>query len=213
MLTKLTTNNLVKGTRIISMNEADIRRQIIHSFFIFFAERGYREIVLPSVERSEVYSNKMGQEILGQMYSVGNSDENLVLRPEGTATCQLMAQKSKFDKDIRVMYETRCWRREDTRKGRYNEFTQIGVEILNPSKDYLADLMNDAIEFLKLYLPAKDIEVNVNAKRGLAYYTGDGFEIRYATLGKESQILGGGRYNEGVGFAIGLDRLTLAVME
>ena len=210
MLNKVTTDSLVKGTRIISFEEADVRRMIIHAFFIFFAERGYREVVLPSIERSSIYVDKAGQEILGQMYSV---ESDLCLRPEGTATCQFIAQKSKFDKDIKLMYECRCWRKEDTRKGRYNEFTQLGIEVLNPSKDYLVDMMHDAIEFLKTFLPAKDIELNVNAKRGLAYYTGDGFEIKYAPLGKESQILGGGRYNEGVGFAIGLDRLVIAIME
>jgi histidyl-tRNA synthetase len=46
-------------------------------------------------------------------------------------------------------------------------------------------------------------------KRGLAYYTEEGFEISCPALGSQKQVLGGGRYAEGIGFAIGIDRLML----
>jgi len=47
-------------------------------------------------------------------------------------------------------------------------------------------------------------------KRGLAYYTQDGFEITSPRLGAQQQLLGGGGYDRGIGFAIGVDRLVLA---
>ena len=37
----------------------------------------------------------------------------------------------------------------------------------------------------------------------------DGFEISIPSLGAQKQILGGGKYKEGIGFAIGFDRLML----
>ena len=43
------------------------------------------------------------------------------------------------------------------------------------------------------------------------YYIGDGFEIFVENLGSQKQVLGGGRYNEGIGFAIGFDRLMLCL--
>jgi histidyl-tRNA synthetase len=52
---------------------------------------------------------------------------------------------------------------------------------------------------------------DANVKRGLGYYVEDGFEARSAQLGAQQQIAGGGRYAEGVGWAIGLDRLLLAL--
>jgi histidyl-tRNA synthetase len=48
-------------------------------------------------------------------------------------------------------------------------------------------------------------------KRGLGYYIEDGFEARSPQLGAQQQIAGGGRYAEGIGWAIGLDRLLLAL--
>lgn len=54
-------------------------------------------------------------------------------------------------------------------------------------------------------------EVNKNAKRGLDYYkNGRGFEIICESLGSSKQVCGGGEYDGGVGFAIGIDRLLLA---
>lgn len=50
-----------------------------------------------------------------------------------------------------------------------------------------------------------------NVRRGLGYYTEAGFEARCERLGAQKQIAGGGRYAEGIGWAIGLDRLLLAL--
>jgi len=58
--------------------------------------------------------------------------------------------------------------------------------------------------------------------RGLDYYTKTAFEIQYAPLGAQSAICGGGRYDglveeiggisvPGIGFAVGLERLLLAL--
>jgi histidyl-tRNA synthetase len=48
-------------------------------------------------------------------------------------------------------------------------------------------------------------EVRTGVKRGLGYYVEDGFEV----WAKDLQIAGGGRYPEGIGWAIGIDRLLL----
>ena len=39
--------------------------------------------------------------------------------------------------------------------------------------------------------------------------TEDGFEIDCDKLGAQSQVVGGGAYKNGIGFAIGFDRLML----
>jgi len=56
-----------------------------------------------------------------------------------------------------------------------------------------------------------DYELDREVKRGLAYYVEDGFEAKCSKLGAQKQIAGGGRYAEGIGWAIGLDRLLLAL--
>jgi len=173
-------------------------------------EAGFAEIVLPSIQPAALYVEKAGPEILSQMYEFPDKKgRQLCLQPEGTAVCQLMARTDwRQEKDLRVWYETRCWRYERPQAGRYREFTQFGVEILNPTKDYGQELL--ALGEAMVGSFTEEYQVAGTAKRGLAYYVGDGFEISCPQLGAQKQILGGGTYAEGIGFAIGVDRLMLA---
>jgi histidyl-tRNA synthetase len=68
------------------------------------------------------------------------------------------------------------------------------------------DLLRRALDATKVtYVLDREV------KRGLGYYIEDGFEARAPQLGAQQQIAGGGRYAEGIGWAIGLDRLLLAL--
>jgi histidyl-tRNA synthetase len=52
-------------------------------------------------------------------------------------------------------------------------------------------------------------QLKQGVKRGLNYYVEGGFEAEVATLGAQKQVAGGGRYAEGIGWAIRIDRLLL----
>lgn len=82
----------------------------------------------------------------------------------------------------------------------------------------------DHFEGLKAMLTAAGISFILNPRlvRGLDYYTKTAFEIQYAPLGAQSAVCGGGRYDglvaqcggpqtPGIGFAVGLERLLLAL--
>src|SRR5450755_3226716 len=69
-----------------------------------------------------------------------------------------------------------------------------------------------------------DFHLNDRLVRGLDYYTRTAFEFTHGALGAQNAILGGGRYDglseslggpqaPGIGFAIGEDRLILALQE
>jgi histidyl-tRNA synthetase len=69
-----------------------------------------------------------------------------------------------------------------------------------------------------------EFELNDRLVRGLDYYTRTAFEFTHGALGAQNAILGGGRYDglsesiggpsaPGIGFAIGEDRLVLALKE
>jgi histidyl-tRNA synthetase len=136
----------------------------------------------------------------------------LCLRPEGTATCQLLARGPlSRSRDVQLWYETRCWRYESPQAGRYREFTQFGIEVLNPRRDWREDLLALASRMVERFDP--ECVVSAQVTRGLAYYTEDGFEVLSPRLGAQKQVLGGGRYAEGIGFAVGVDRLALAAAE
>ena len=173
--------------------------------------KGFDEIILPSLEKSEIYVDKAGPEILNQMYTFTDKGEReLCLRPEGTATVQLLADKYwKTQKNVKMWYFERCWRYERPQAGRYREFFQFGIEWINPKEPEVARL--ELIELAKELVSLKTTEfvVNDSAKRGLSYYTGDGFEIAVESLGAQKQVVGGGTYKQGIGFAIGFDRLML----
>lgn len=219
MFNEIKLEDSVRGTRIISGDLAKKRRKIINNCISIVENNGFNEIVLPSLEQAHVYADKAGPEILEQMYVFPDKkDRRLCLRPEGTATCQLIArEKLKLDKNVCLWYATSCWRYERPQEGRYREFTQFGVEILNPADGKLkiksdtqtfSELLLDmAIEMVKFC--TNEFVVNKAARRGLAYYIGDGFEISCPKLGAQKQVCGGGSYKEGVGFALGIDRLML----
>lgn len=90
--------------------------------------------------------------------------------------------------------------------------------------DYLCDECGKKFEAVKRYLAALEIPYSVDSRlvRGLDYYTNTAFEIQYPPLGAQSAICGGGRYDglvedvggpstPGIGFAVGLERLLLAL--
>ncbi len=90
--------------------------------------------------------------------------------------------------------------------------------------DYLCDECHEHFEDLKEYLKAQNIDYTVNPRivRGLDYYTKTVFEFICDSIGAQSTICGGGRYDKlmeqlggpslpGIGFGMGITRLILAM--
>lgn len=202
---------------MITGDEARTRRLVIENCRMLVEAAGYREVVLPTMEPADIYLDRIGTSMLRQMFSLSRrsaEDELTVLRPEGTATLQRWMQLTRGRLcDQRVWYEARCFRRETPQRGRYREFTQFGVEWLMPRDPRAA--REEMLDLSEQLVRAWGIEYAIerNVTRGLGYYTGAGWEISMAGLGAQRQVVGGGAYAEGVGFAIGIDRLVLSVMD
>lgn len=88
----------------------------------------------------------------------------------------------------------------------------------------LCDDCRQHFEELKQLLTVVGVEFQQNPRlvRGLDYYTKTAFEIQYQPLGAQSAVCGGGRYDglvaecggadtPGIGFAIGIERVLLAL--
>lgn len=139
-------------------------------------------------------------------------DRNVCLVPEATGMVQELwnsGWSQSMPKPTKLFYATRCYRYEKPQAGRYREFTQFGIEMLGPvDKTPKAE----AVSMLEKCLNALDIpyELKDGIQRGIGYYVEDGFEAECATLGAQKQVAGGGRYPEGIGWAVGIDRLLLA---
>ncbi|PXX45031.1 ATP phosphoribosyltransferase regulatory subunit [Undibacterium pigrum] len=199
-----------RGVRILAGEEVKQRRRLLNALIDIAEANGFNEIILPSIEPASVYVNKAGPEVLSQMYVFPDKKgRSLCLRPEATATVQLLADKHlKQKKNQKFWYFERCWRYEKPQEGRYREFYQFGVEIINPDKPSCREeLLAMAEQMVALKTDAYEVASAV--KRGLDYYTEAGFEISVPALGAQKQVVGGGSYKQGIGFGLGFDRLML----
>jgi histidyl-tRNA synthetase len=205
---------IYKGTRILFDNKAKKKRELLNKYSEYLIEKGFKEIFIPIIQFKETFKNKVGDNKNLMFNFKDRGDRDICLAPEYTAVCQKLANTQfKYAKDIFLFYIGECFRGEKPQKGRYRQFTQLGVEILNPSKDYSNFIKQLAENLIKLY--TEDTinkffiyKVNTNVTRGLDYYEeGKGFEIEIEELGTQKQVCGGGKYDNGIGFAIGIDRL------
>ena len=98
------------------------------------------------------------------------------------------------------------------------------IEKLPKISDYLDDPCRENFAAVRAMLDAIGVPYTINERmvRGLDYYTRTTFEFTHGDLGAQSAVLGGGRYDglsesldgpkaPGIGFAIGEDRLILAL--
>ena len=106
------------------------------------------------------------------------------------------------------------------------EHEQPIIEKLPRISDYLDEPCRKHFEEVQEILQAVGVPYTLNNRlvRGLDYYTRTAFEFTHGALGAQNAILGGGRYDglsealggpraPGIGFAIGEDRLVLALSE
>ena len=192
-----------KGTRIILGNK---KRNLINKMIEILQKNGFQEMQIPIIQYQETFKNKVGIENNNLMYNFNDrGNREICLAPEYTAIIQKLAKTTfKNEKDIKVFYIAECFRGEKPQAGRYRQFTQLGVEIINPTEIGMLPLLaSDLITTV-----TKEFDINFNVTRGLDYYKeGKGFEIVCEQLGSSKQICGGGEYEGGIGFAIGIDRL------
>jgi histidyl-tRNA synthetase len=100
------------------------------------------------------------------------------------------------------------------------------IETLPRISQFLDEPCRQHFERVQEILKAVGIEFQLNDRlvRGLDYYSRTAFEFTHGALGAQNAILGGGRYDglsesiggpsaPGIGFAIGEDRLVLALKE
>ena len=164
--------------------------------------------MVPAIWNAETFTDKVGQENSRMMWRFEDKGKREVcLVPEITGLLQETWRES-WSKQYRtrnVFYVAKCYRYEKPQRGRYREFTQFGIEMLGSTDtDKAINLLIECLDALGI-----SYTLDVSAKRGLSYYNADGFEAKVETLGAQKQIAGGGKYNEGVGWALGVDRLIL----
>jgi histidyl-tRNA synthetase len=163
---------------------------------------------------------------------IGLTKTNLFINSIGDNNC-----RPKFVKELTEYYESfrselceDCLKRIERNPLRLLDCknTQCSKLSENAPKcvDYLCNECGEHWELVKQYLMNLDIPFIVDHKlvRGLDYYTKTVFEIQPADVGGQSTICGGGRYDAlieqiggkpvpAMGFATGIERLTLNLIK
>ena len=107
------------------------------------ASYGYSEVRMPIVESTPLFARAIGEGtdvVSKEMYTFWDNDEQLTLRPEGTAGCVRAAIEHGwiYNNEQRLWYMGPMFRHERPQKGRYRQFHQAGVEVFgiaNPEID------------------------------------------------------------------------------
>jgi histidyl-tRNA synthetase len=161
---------------------------------------------------------------------VGLRDWNLQLNSVGCAD-----DRARYNQALRealqpVVHQmcSDCQRRAETNPLRVLDCKhpedQPIIEKLPKISEYLDEPCRQHFAAVKAMLDAVGVTYSINERmvRGLDYYTRTTFEFTHGGLGAQSAVLGGGRYDglsemlggpkaPGIGFAIGEDRLIMAL--
>lgn len=136
----------VKGTRDILPPESRVWVEVEAVAHRVFGGFGYEEIRLPLLEPTELFVRSVGEDtdIVGkEMYTFADrKGRSLTLRPEGTAGVARAFIENGLGQrpqPLRLSYLGPMFRYEKMQRGRYRQFSQIGIEILGAATP-LADV-------------------------------------------------------------------------
>jgi histidyl-tRNA synthetase len=155
-----------------------------------------------------------------ELNSLGNPDARVKFKEKLAG--YLQAYEQDLDEDSQRRLTTNPLRILDSKSSKTQEILR-GAPVLS---DFMDNESKQHFEGLRGLLDDNGIayEVNPNIVRGLDYYNKTVFEWITTTLGSQGTVCGGGRYDglveqlggkpsPGVGFAMGLDRLSLMLAE
>lgn len=202
----------VKGTRNLIGADARAVLDAIARLRWLVEQKGFQPYIPSSLAYRSLFDGQVGDNRMFEFKD--RADRNLVLVPEITAQAREDYRDGLEDLSFPsdVWYAQRCYRYDNPQRGRYREFFQFGVEQFGVADSikriHLFDL---AMKCLKTFgLTEKDFTWTVGVDRGMGYYNGQGFEFR---SNDGLQLVGGGPYEEGIGFALGIERCLLVAEE
>jgi histidyl-tRNA synthetase len=158
------------GFRDFYPPELSVRTHITNAWREAARRYGFEEYDGPPLESLDLYTEKSGDEIVGQLYNFEDKGGRAVaLRPEMTPTFARMvgARAAGMKKPIRWFSIPQLFRYERTQRGRLREHFQWNVDIVG-EEDVSADaeVLAVALAGLRLLgLTERDIVARVNDRR------------------------------------------------
>jgi histidyl-tRNA synthetase len=190
------------GFRDFYPDELAVRSHVFGAMRQVAQRYGFEEYDGPPLEPLELYTQKSGEEIVGQLYSFrdkGNRD--VALRPEMTPTlARMVAPKvTALKKPIRWFSIPQLFRYERQQRGRLREHFQLNCDLIGeagPLAD--AEIIAVAIDVMReLGLGAADVRVRISDRRLLKGILSEiGFTEAQAPLAFQAlDKLGRGEYD------------------
>jgi histidyl-tRNA synthetase len=161
---------LIRGFKDILPEETASWQHIEKQARSLFADFGYREIVIPIMERTELFARSIGEDtdiVEKEMYTFPDRKGELItLRPEATASiCRSFIQHKMYAEDPmqKLFMVGPMFRRERPQKGRYRQFYQIDAEIFGvPSALADAELIFLLVTLFNR-LSIQDVSAHINS--------------------------------------------------
>ncbi len=166
---KLQKVRTVKGTKDLLGKEILIHNFITSKFERLCKGMNFQQITTPILENSEIFTRSLGLSsdiVSKEMYNfIDQGNDNLVLRPEGTAAIARAIITNSLEQDLnKFFYFGPMFRRERPQSGRSRQFHQVGVEYIG-SKNHLSDVevILLAEQFLKDLKIRKKLILEINS--------------------------------------------------
>ncbi len=142
-----------EGTKDVLFEECRARRQIENVLHHLFKSKGYSEVMTSGIEFMDMFQSKLGYYPPTELYKMTDRKGRLlVLRPDSTAAiARVVATRLRnASLPLRLYYSQPVYRVAPSLKGRSNEISQIGLELLGDTS-YFSDLeiATTAIEVLQ----------------------------------------------------------------
>ncbi|WP_256296500.1 histidine--tRNA ligase [Haloarchaeobius salinus] len=157
----------LKGFRDVYPAEMAAYRAVIDTVEDTARSYGFREISTPALERTEMYVDKSGEEIVEELYAFedkGGRDVSLTPELTPTVARMVVAKQQELSKPIKWFSTRPFWRYEQVQQGRFREFYQTNVDIFGsaaPEAD--AEVLSFAADMLTNFgLTADEFEFRVS---------------------------------------------------
>jgi len=152
---------VIKGFKDILPEEVPLWRYVEEQARRIFACYGFREIRIPIMEKTELFTRGIGEVtdiVEKEMYTfVDRGEESLTLRPEATASIlRAVLEHNLYGANpLKLFTIGPMFRRERPQRGRFRQFHQIDVEVLG-TEEAVSDA--EVISLLVQLLKALGIE-------------------------------------------------------
>ena len=129
----------IRGFRDVLSKECEKFLYVENNFHNLCPLFNINQVKIPTLESINLFMRSIGETsdiVTKEMYSFNDKNNDVVcMIPEGTASCMRLAFENNliYDRGIkknRLYYLSNMFRHERPQKGRYRQFTQIGVEFM-----------------------------------------------------------------------------------